>query len=108
MLLLVFVVFFSTISTSFACEACNRIFLAQLGTERAGSLASRQLLATIAAHKSTAVSNPSWVDEVIAANDITLETGTMPGMGTSGAARNVIPNVNKGAIRLFRRIGCSN
>jgi nitrite reductase (NO-forming) len=96
MLLLVFVVFFSTISTGFACEACNRIFLAQLGAERAGSLASRQLLATIAAHKSTAVSNPSWVDEVIAANDITLETGTMPGMGTSGAARNVIPNVNKG------------
>jgi nitrite reductase (NO-forming) len=37
---------------SFACEACNRLFLAQLqGSDRAGSLVSQELLATIAAQE---------------------------------------------------------
>jgi nitrite reductase (NO-forming) len=43
-----------------ACEACNRLFFAQLqGPERSGSLVSKELLATIAAQESIGRNNPS-------------------------------------------------
>ncbi len=56
------------------CEACNRLFLNQLGTNRAGTLASQELLATIAAHNTTTMNNPAWVNEILAANNLLGET----------------------------------
>jgi hypothetical protein len=47
-------------SYSSACEACNRLFLAQLqGSERSGTLVSQELLATIAAQESIGRNNPA-------------------------------------------------
>jgi nitrite reductase (NO-forming) len=43
-----------------ACEACNRLFLAQLqGPERSGTLVSNELLATIAAQEAIGRNNPA-------------------------------------------------
>ncbi|MFO7997811.1 MAG: multicopper oxidase domain-containing protein [Bacteroidales bacterium] len=43
-----------------ACEACNRLFLAQLqGPERSGTLVSNELLATIAAQEHVGRNNPA-------------------------------------------------
>ncbi len=58
--------------TSFACEACNRLFLAQLkGSERAGTLVSKELLATIAAQEHVGRNNP--------ASSLGITPGGMPG-----------------------------
>ncbi len=45
--------------TSNACEACNRLFLAQLKNQRAGSLVSQELLATISAQEYVGRNNPA-------------------------------------------------
>jgi nitrite reductase (NO-forming) len=45
---------------SMACEACNRLFLAQLqGEQRAGSLVAKELLATINAQQNVGRNNPA-------------------------------------------------
>lgn len=45
-----------------ACEACDRLFLAQLqGPERSGTLVSKELLATIAAQEHVGRNNPASV-----------------------------------------------
>ncbi len=48
--ILVLLLVVASVSELIACEACNRLFLGQLhGPDRAASLVSRELLATIAA-----------------------------------------------------------
>ncbi len=76
-----------------ACEACNRIYLAQLGTTKAGGIVSKELLSTIAAQRSTTMNDPSWVGEVLAANNMLADGGLSPAPmpGTGGVAS---PNMN--------------
>lgn len=63
---------------AFACEACNRIFLAQLGTTRSGGIVSKELLATITAQRATAMNDPAWVGEVLAANNMLADASLTP------------------------------
>jgi hypothetical protein len=58
---LIFLIFIVTAANpGKACEACNRLFLAQLqGKERAGTLVSKELLATIAAQEHIGRNNPA-------------------------------------------------
>lgn len=63
---------------AFGCEACNRIFLAQLGTTRSGDIVSRELLATISAQRATTVNDPAWVGEVLAANNMMAHSFPAP------------------------------
>ncbi len=59
-LLLIFLMSAVSVNELKACEACNRLFLAQLkGAERDGSLVSRELLATIAAQEHIGRNNPA-------------------------------------------------
>jgi len=57
--------------TGYACEACNRLFLANLlSNQREGSLVSKELLATIAAQESYNGKNPEWVSNLLASNNM--------------------------------------
>ena len=82
---------------AFSCEACNRIFLAQLGTTRSGDIVSRELLATIAAQRATTVNDPAWVGEVLAYNNMLTDASPAPlpkGSPKGAAVPNTSPQQN--------------
>jgi nitrite reductase (NO-forming) len=65
-------------NASFACEACNRLFLNRLLSEQQdGSLLSKQLLATITAQEIAVGNNPEWVTSQLASNNL-IDTGAKP------------------------------
>jgi nitrite reductase (NO-forming) len=77
---LVFIAAFLIISSkhSIACEACNRLFLSSLLSEqRAGSLISKELLATITAQETLKGNNPEWVTSQLASNNL-IDPGAKP------------------------------
>jgi len=73
-----------------ACEACNRLFLSQLkGEERAGSLVSKELLATIAAQENIGRNNPAhtssgWANNTIIPSDQPVPAGYDQSGATEG------------------------
>ncbi|MBE0663569.1 MAG: multicopper oxidase domain-containing protein [Bacteroidales bacterium] len=67
--MLVLILTFLAHTTSYACEACNRLFLSRLLSEQQeGSLVSKQLLATITAQELAVGNNPEWVSNILAEN----------------------------------------
>lgn len=63
-----------------ACEACNRLFLGQLQNQRAGSLVSQELLATIAAQENIGRNNPAlqaagWSNNTLLASNTPAPAG---------------------------------
>ncbi len=82
----------SAISSNYAqaCEACNRLFLSQLkGEERAGSLVSKELLATIAAQENIGRNNPAhtfsgWANNTIIPSDQPVPAGYDQSGATEG------------------------
>ena len=64
-----------------ACEACSRLFLKELiGTLRSGTLVSKELMNAISAQKEAGVMSAYWVEEILAAEGISLAA---PGKPTS-------------------------
>ena len=62
---------FLAYSASYACEACNRLFLSRLLNEQQeGSLVSKQLLATISAQEIAVGNNPDWVSKLLVENNL--------------------------------------
>jgi nitrite reductase (NO-forming) len=60
---------FLTHTASYACEACNRLFLSRiLSEQQEGSLVSKQLLSTIIAQELAVGNNPEWVSNLLAEN----------------------------------------
>jgi nitrite reductase (NO-forming) len=56
---------------SMACEACNRLFLAQLqGEQRAGSLVAKELLTTINAQQNIGRNNPALIASGVSNNTL--------------------------------------
>jgi nitrite reductase (NO-forming) len=112
---LVFIAAFLIISSkpSIACEACNRLFLSNLLSEqRAGSLISKELLATITAQETLKGNNPEWVTNQLALNNIidpsakpVLSELTLPGaavaVNPAGAQAN--PAANHEFIQIINR-----
>lgn len=81
-LLFLLVLFQAIDSTGYACEACNRLFMANLlSNQRKGSLVSKELLATITAQESYNGKNPEWVSNLLASNNM-IASGKVPEMSS--------------------------
>jgi nitrite reductase (NO-forming) len=78
-----------------ACEACNRLFLSQLkGDERAGTLVSKELLATIAAQEGIGRNNPAhtssgWANNTLIPSDQSVPAGYDQSGATEGNRQGV-------------------
>lgn len=71
-------------SAAMACEACNRLFLAQLkGQERSGTLVAKELLATIAAQEHVGRNNPY--------SAVSITPGGTPGPASPAASAPSVP-----------------
>lgn len=101
-MLLLAVLLVNIVDPAIACEACNRLFLANLlSDQREGSLVSKELLATILAQESRDGSNPEWVSNLLASNNL-IASGKTPDMaalelpGTSAFSAQQTSNLNAG------------
>ncbi|MDX9941032.1 MAG: multicopper oxidase domain-containing protein [Bacteroidales bacterium] len=80
---IVFILFFFGVGIpreANACEACNRLFLGQLQNQRAGSLVSQELLASIAAQQNIGRNNPAaqsegWSNNTLIASNTPTPAG---------------------------------
>ncbi|MBW6478955.1 MAG: multicopper oxidase domain-containing protein [Bacteroidales bacterium] len=78
-----------------SCEACNRLFLSQLkGEERAGTLVSKELLATIAAQEGIGRNNPvhtssGWANNTLIPSDQPVPEGYDQSGATEGNRQGV-------------------
>lgn len=89
-LLFLLVLFQAIAGNGYACEACNRLFLANLlSNQREGSLVSKELLATIAAQESYNGKNPEWVSSLLASNN-TIASGKVPEMSSLEMSVNTV------------------
>lgn len=84
--------------TSNACEACNRLFLAQLKGERSGSLVSQELLATIASQELVGRNNPAareagWSNNTLVASN-EPKPATQEGATNAQSVQQVIARTN--------------
>lgn len=109
-LLLITLIYFSNISE--ACEACNRLFLAQLkGAEREGSLVARELLATIAAQEHIGRNNQAHLAAGFSNNTVVPSNQPIPAgyeipgesNGGGGAGGTAVPWGNIDFIDIIRR-----
>lgn len=82
--------------TSNACEACNRLFLAQLKGDRSGSLVSQELLTTIASQEHVGRNNPAAREAGLSNN--TLVASNEPKPAAQAGASNV-QSVQQGSAR---------
>ena len=89
-ILLLFLFFFlpGFLHEAAACEACNRLFLGQLQNQRAGSLVSEELLATIAAQEHIGRNNPASIEAGWSNNTLIASRTPTPG------GQNRAPQVN--------------
>jgi len=91
-----------------ACEACNRLFLAQLKGERAGSLVSQELLATIEAHENKGRNNPAalasgWENNTLLASNETAPQPATTQVVSGSASGSASIGSNVDFIDIIRR-----
>ncbi|MBW6496953.1 MAG: multicopper oxidase domain-containing protein [Bacteroidales bacterium] len=94
-----------------ACEACNRLFLAQLKNQRAGSLVSQELLATISAQEHIGRNNQAsleagWSNSTLIPADesvASMQSGGSSVQNVPGVGTTVAPGSNVDFIDIIRR-----